>query len=291
MHGRCYCALALFLVAFASCDELPFSAPAAQEDAPQPEKSEFDPGNTGTIAGTVTWAGALPTVPPFRAPAQPLWNANRGPNAEWANPNRPAIDSTSRGLRDAVVFLRGIDPGRARPWSHSPVRVEVQDLRLSLRQGDQHTRCGIVRRGEEISFASLTEDFEVLQVRGRRFFSVPLTRCNQVLTRKATETGLLEISSGAGHFWMRAYLFVTDHPYFARTDTRGRFSLTQVPTGDYELVCWHPDWRIAERELDGDTSLPCRMTYRPSLEKARRISVRSGETAQMSFVVEEDLFP
>ena len=38
---------------------------------------------------------------------------------------------------------------------------------------------------------------------------------------------------------MRAYLIVTEHPYTAVTNAAGRFSLDQVPAGDYTLRLWH----------------------------------------------------
>ena len=50
----------------------------------------------------------------------------------------------------------------------------------------------------------------------------------------------VELTSGAGHYWMRAYLMVAEHPYYALTNADGRFVLPQVPPGRYEIVCWLP---------------------------------------------------
>jgi plastocyanin len=41
------------------------------------------------------------------------------------------------------------------------------------------------------------------------------------------------------HAWMRAYIAVVDHPFFAVTPAGGRFAWTQVPPGEYELAVWH----------------------------------------------------
>jgi hypothetical protein len=38
---------------------------------------------------------------------------------------------------------------------------------------------------------------------------------------------------------MRAYIIVTEHPYATVTDVVGRFSLDQVPEGQYTLRLWH----------------------------------------------------
>ena len=43
------------------------------------------------------------------------------------------------------------------------------------------------------------------------------------------------------HDWMIAYVYVTDAPYFGKTDALGRLSLGGLPAGDYEAHLWHPD--------------------------------------------------
>ena len=41
------------------------------------------------------------------------------------------------------------------------------------------------------------------------------------------------------HGWMRSYLSIFDHPYFAFTDSAGSFTLKNLPAGDYVLGAWH----------------------------------------------------
>ncbi|MBI1817997.1 MAG: hypothetical protein HYR72_23710 [Deltaproteobacteria bacterium] len=41
------------------------------------------------------------------------------------------------------------------------------------------------------------------------------------------------------HPWMKAYLGVFDHPYFAVTGADGKFELRNLPPGDYEIAAWH----------------------------------------------------
>ena len=41
------------------------------------------------------------------------------------------------------------------------------------------------------------------------------------------------------HPWMKAYVAVFDHPYFAVTDDTGKFQIKNIPNGKYEVVAWH----------------------------------------------------
>lgn len=41
------------------------------------------------------------------------------------------------------------------------------------------------------------------------------------------------------HGWMKAWIRVFDHPYFAVTDENGAFAIPKAPAGDYQLMIWH----------------------------------------------------
>ena len=40
---------------------------------------------------------------------------------------------------------------------------------------------------------------------------------------------------------MLAYIYVTETPYFAVTDSAGMSEIKNVPPGKYQLSIWHPD--------------------------------------------------
>jgi plastocyanin len=41
------------------------------------------------------------------------------------------------------------------------------------------------------------------------------------------------------HPWMRAWVHVAPHPYFALTSTNGSFAINNLPPGNYVLEAWH----------------------------------------------------
>lgn len=51
------------------------------------------------------------------------------------------------------------------------------------------------------------------------------------------------------HAWMKAYVRVYDHPYFAVTDENGNFEIKNAPAGKWRLIAWHESvgWLLGKR--------------------------------------------
>ncbi len=47
------------------------------------------------------------------------------------------------------------------------------------------------------------------------------------------------------HPWMHAWIHVSEHPHFAVTETDGKYSLTGLPPGEYEILAWHEGFQKA----------------------------------------------
>lgn len=51
------------------------------------------------------------------------------------------------------------------------------------------------------------------------------------------------------HSWMRAWIGVVEHPYFAVTGADGSFELKNVPPGDYTIEVWHEQYGTQEQKV------------------------------------------
>ena len=69
------------------------------------------------------------------------------------------------------------------------------------------------------------------------------------------------------HPWMLAWVGVCSNPFFAVTDESGRFAISGLPPGSYELVAYHP-------KIHGKTE--CIVT---------KIEVKVGEVVSKDFTV------
>jgi hypothetical protein len=206
------------------------------------------------------------------------------------NPNEPRINPETKSVANAVVFLRGVDRAAARPWDHPPVRVLQRDWRFHVLQGKRDSPVGFVRQGDEIEMESADPCFHALHGEGAAWFSLTFPHPHEPLRRALGHPGLVELTSAAGYYWMRAYLFVDHHPYYALTDSEGQFIVSQVPAGDYELVCWIPSWMEKRHERDPESSLLIRLSFRAPLEISRRIAVLAGRATQAAFEVSPEHF-
>lgn len=274
------CCLILCAAVLASgCGTEPPAAANSASDTPPQPPTAFDPSACGEITGFVSWHRdvPVPTVDPVLAitvrPDGSGLDSRLVPLA-----NAPRIDFASRGIAGAVVFLRGVDVARARPWDLPKVEVEFRDSQLVVKQGDRIGRTGFVRRGDEFTMRSAEPVFHSLRARGATFFTLAFPDPDQPLARTLDKCGRVELTSAAGFYWQAADVFVCDHPYYTVSEADGRFHFANVPTGRYDLVAWHPNWEITRTERNPETSLPNRLIYAPPLEASRPVTVPRGKT-------------
>jgi hypothetical protein len=188
------------------------------------------------------------------------------------------------------VFLEGIDLKKSKSWDHPPVRVEQRGQHLRVHQGAVVSRIGFVYRGDPVEMVSKDRRFHSLHADGAAFFTLTFPDPNRPRVRRFSETGLVELTSAAGYFWMRAYLFVADHPYYTRTDARGHFTLPDVPPGRYCLVAWLPNWHMDHHERDSETGSIVRWYFTAPVRWSQPVVVKPGRTAQVGFRFEEKDF-
>ena len=69
----------------------------------------------------------------------------------------------------------------------------------------------------------------------RTAFNMALPNEGQRIPTDLTRAGTVRVDCDA-HGWMQGWIYVVDNPYYAITGADGKFSITDVPPGTYNLV-------------------------------------------------------
>jgi hypothetical protein len=125
---------------------------------------------------------------------------------------------------------------------------------------------------------------------GAATYNLPFPFVNQTVARKMSSLGLVSLRCNGGHTWMNAEMFVVPHPYYAVTDENGKFELSDVPPGEYQVVAWHEGWNVMRQEATYDV-LTEKRTQRPVFAPAKtwekKVIVQPNSGAEVSFVISE----
>lgn len=80
-------------------------------------------------------------------------------------------------------------------------------------------------------------------------YNLALPTMGQVITKPIRRTGLHEVKCDA-HEWMRAFVYVSEHPYVAVTDASGNFEIKDLPPGKYKVRIWHEGFGSVTKDVE-----------------------------------------
>jgi hypothetical protein len=74
-----------------------------------------------------------------------------------------------------------------------------------------------------------------------------------------TRAGLVRVDCDA-HGWMEGWIYVVDNPYYALTGADGKFTIADVPSGQYKLVVSQPFTKAVEQSVTVAAGKPVELT-------------------------------
>ena len=170
------------------------------------------PDQAGTVAGRVR----VPDEPPPERPAVSALAASRHVPVDCSR-SVVYLDSAPRPAFDERR------PGRAR---------------MSQRGEEFVPRLLAVTVGTAVEFPNDDATFHnVFSLSRAKTFDLGRYRPGRTGTVIFDRPGVVPVFCDI-HTHMSAYVLVFSHPYFAVTDTDGRFAITGVPPGAYQLDVW-----------------------------------------------------
>jgi hypothetical protein len=235
---------------------------------------------TGTISGTVKWSGPLPRITAFPIDKDPQIC---DPDLHKTRDLERLIVGPQNGVANTVVFLKDISRGKA---------MDIPEPRRSLdqKQCRYEPHILLVPENGPLQLKSSDAVLHTVHMDGAASYNLPFPFIDRPVTRTMPAAGLVNVRCNGGHSWMNAEIMVVSHPYYAVTDESGKFELTDVPPGQYQIVAWHEGWKLDREEAAFDV-LTERKIRRPVFSGPKtwekKVTVKTDENSVVDFVLGE----
>lgn len=215
------------------------------------ETASVAPLGTAAIAGSVNLTGTPPDNPMIdMSEEQACVDAHGATTAD------PVVVANDGKLANVFVRVVGGLPGGPYPQPTQPAVVDQSGCLY-------HPRVLGVMVGQDLEIRNsdpMLHNIKAVPTENRGF-NISQPRAGMTSTRSfATPEVMVPLECNV-HGWMKAYVGVTDNPYFATSGEDGGFSIGGLPAGTYQLEAWH--------ELFGTTTT--------------EVTVAEGETATVDF--------
>jgi Carboxypeptidase regulatory-like domain len=175
----------------------------------------------GRIEGVVVFNGAVPTrkiIP------------NKDVEVCGGIREEPLIDvGPDKGVQNAVVYL--VDAAKGKAWPAQGKTPQLDNRKCRFEPAVQVIRAGPLEVVNDDPVLHNTHGYY-----GKRTaFNMALPNQGQRIPTELTRAGTVKVDCDA-HGWMEGWIYVVDNPYYAITGADGKFSITDVPPGNYTLV-------------------------------------------------------
>jgi len=206
--------------------------------------------NGGTITGTVKWSGPVPHLA-----GMTIFKDQQvcDPEGKKTRDLERLIVGSDGGVANTVVYLKNISSGKA---------FDLPQTRRFLDQ--KHCRYEphilLVPESQLLEMKSSDPVLHTVHMDGAASYNLPFPFPNQVISRNMQTPGVVNLKCNGGHTWMNAEMMVVPHPYYAVTGEDGKFEITGVPPGSYQLIAWHEGWDVVRSEGSFDVLTERRVT-------------------------------
>jgi plastocyanin len=197
--------------------------------APPANAKRVDESKAGTVVGRVTIEGAVPANPPIDLAADPYCASQNSSGATFEN-----FVVSAGGLDNVFVYVKdglgdyGFD-------------VPTEPVKLDQLGCQYRPHVLGVRVGQKLVIGNSDDTLHNVHAMGKSNGEwnkgQALKNMSDTKVFKTREV-MIPFKCDV-HNWMRAYVGVMEHPYFAVTHDGGTFELKNLPAGTYAVEAWH----------------------------------------------------
>jgi plastocyanin len=201
---------------------------------------------SSTLAGKVSFSGTIAPPQKVKLAADPKCAALHPDGLELQ-----PVRVKDGGLADALVYVKS-----ALASSYPP---PTEPVVLDQSGCEYHPRMVVVMVGQPLRIRNSDPTLHNIHPRPtvNPGFNIGQPRQGMEATRTFDTPELLIPTACEVHPWMRAYISVLPHPFFAVTKEDGSYEIRGLPDGDYEVEAVHGQLKSMTGKVtvkDGKTS-------------------------------------
>ena len=184
-----------------------------------------------TVTGTVNFDGKAPTLRPLAMDADPVCAKKHSAPV----PNEMLVLGGGNTMGNILVFVsKGLAQGKTFPVPKTPVTLDQNGC-----QYKPHVMGIMVGQTYKIlnSDGVLHNIHTLPQINPSFNKGMPPT-LKEATTVFNKPEDVFHIKCDV-HPWMSAYIAVFTHPFFSATGTDGKFTISGLDPGTYEITAWH----------------------------------------------------
>jgi plastocyanin len=247
--GKTSTALVLGALAVAACGG---GAPPAEAPPATTAAAPAAPAAAGSasISGKVKYEGAAPAAEKVKVAADPKCQQMHPQGLE-----KQAVQVTGGGLADAFVYVKSGVTGTF-PAPSQPAVLDQQGCMY-------HPNVVAVQAGQPVTIRNSDDTLHNIHPRPavNEEFNFGQARKGAENTHTFDKPEVMIPVGCDVHPWMRSYISVLNHPFFAVSAADGSYEIKNLPAGDYEVEVYHGKLKTL----------------------SQKVSVKDGEKAALDF--------
>jgi plastocyanin len=184
-----------------------------------------------SITGTITFDGKVPTLRPLTMDADPACaKKHSGPV-----PNEMLVLGNGNTMGNILVWVsKGLPAGKKWPVPGAPVVLDQNGC-----QYKPHVMGLMVGQPYRIlNSDGVLHNVHTLPKINPAFYRAMPASLKEATTKFDKEEGVFHIKCDV-HPWMSAYAAVFTHPFFSVTSKDGKYTISGLDAGTYEITAWH----------------------------------------------------
>ena len=227
------------------------SAPPATTAAQPGKAAPAAPAaGTTTISGKVSFDGTAPAPEKIKTSADPKCQQMHPQGME-----KRVVDVTGGGLANVFVWLKSGVTGTYPPPTE-PVLLDQQGC-------EYHPHIITVRTGESVTIRNSDDTLHNIHPRPavNKEFNIGQARKGMEASRTFDKQEVLIPVGCDVHPWMRSFIAVVDHPFYAVTKADGTYEIKNVPPGDYEVEVVHEKLKNQSQKVSVKANTPAKADF------------------------------